>query len=91
MIVIDVLAAVGYLPTGEWRRVVYWLAAGCDGVREEAGGGGMSRRPTKAYRLYTGHSLEELTALMVEAQDPALSTELARAIQWKLDERNLHG
>ena len=46
----------------------------------------MSRRPTN-----TGHSLEELTALMVEAQDPALSTELARAIQWKLDERNLHG
>lgn len=28
LIVIDVLAAIGYLPTGEWRRVVYWLAAG---------------------------------------------------------------
>lgn len=29
LIVIDVLAAIGYIPTGEWRRVVYWLAAGC--------------------------------------------------------------
>lgn len=28
LIVIDVLAALGYIPTGEWRRVVYWLAAG---------------------------------------------------------------
>ncbi len=27
LIVIDVLAAIGYIPTGEWRRVVYWLAA----------------------------------------------------------------
>lgn len=27
--IIDVLAAVGYLPGGEWRRVVYWLAAAC--------------------------------------------------------------
>ena len=27
LIVIDVLAAVGYIPTGDWRRVVYWLAA----------------------------------------------------------------
>lgn len=51
----------------------------------------MSRRPTKAYRLYMGHSLEELTALMVEVQDPKLSTELARAIQWKLDERKFDG
>lgn len=29
LIVIDILAAMGYLPTGEWRRVVYWIAAGC--------------------------------------------------------------
>lgn len=27
LIIIDVAAAVGYLPTGDWRRVVYWLAA----------------------------------------------------------------
>jgi len=27
LIVIDVLAAIGYIPTGDWRRVVYWLAA----------------------------------------------------------------
>lgn len=64
----------------------------------------MSRRPTRAYRLYVGHSLEELTVLMVEVQsrglvcrnecalilspeDSKLSHELARAIQWKLDER----
>jgi hypothetical protein len=68
----------------------------------------MSRRPTRAYRLYTDHGLEELTALMVEVQshglpcgdgqlillhpaDIKLSHELARAIQWKLDERNPHG
>ncbi len=23
----DVLAALAYLPAGDWRRVVYWLAA----------------------------------------------------------------
>jgi len=27
LVVIDLLAAIGYVPTGEWRRVVYWLAA----------------------------------------------------------------
>ena len=27
LIVIDVLAAIGYIPTGDWRRVVYWLTA----------------------------------------------------------------
>jgi len=27
LIIIDVLAAIGYIPTGDWRRVVYWLAA----------------------------------------------------------------
>ena len=27
LIAIDILAALGYLPTGDWRKVVYWLAA----------------------------------------------------------------
>ncbi len=27
LVVIDVLAAIGYIPTGEWRKIVYWLAA----------------------------------------------------------------
>lgn len=27
LIVIDIAAAIGYLPSGEWRRVVYWLSA----------------------------------------------------------------
>lgn len=27
LIVIDVCAAVGYVPTGQWRMVVYWIAA----------------------------------------------------------------
>jgi hypothetical protein len=27
LIVLDVLAAVMYLPSGDWRHVVYWLAA----------------------------------------------------------------
>jgi hypothetical protein len=25
--IIDVLAAIGYVPTGDWRKIVYWLAA----------------------------------------------------------------
>ena len=28
LIVIDVCAAAGYLSSGDWRKVVYWLAAG---------------------------------------------------------------
>ena len=28
LIVLDVLAAFGYLADGNWRKVVYWLAAG---------------------------------------------------------------
>ena len=28
LIIINVLAACCYIPTGEWRRVVYWMAAG---------------------------------------------------------------
>lgn len=27
LILIDIAAAVGYIPGGEWRRVVYWIAA----------------------------------------------------------------
>lgn len=27
LIVLDVLAALAYLPVGDWRKVVYWLAA----------------------------------------------------------------
>ncbi|HOD84823.1 MAG TPA: hypothetical protein PKG77_25690 [Phycisphaerae bacterium] len=27
LIVLDVCAAAGYLPCGDWRKVVYWLAA----------------------------------------------------------------
>jgi len=27
LIIIDVCAAIGYIPAGEWRRIVYWLAA----------------------------------------------------------------
>lgn len=28
LILIDVAAALGYIPTGEWRKIGYWLAAG---------------------------------------------------------------
>jgi hypothetical protein len=28
LIIIDILAALWYIPTGDWRRVVYWMAAG---------------------------------------------------------------
>jgi hypothetical protein len=27
LIIIDVLAACGYVPDGDWRKVIYWLAA----------------------------------------------------------------
>ena len=27
LIAIDVLAALGYIPTGEWRKVGYWFFA----------------------------------------------------------------
>jgi len=27
LIVIDVAAACGYFPSGDWRKVVYWLCA----------------------------------------------------------------
>lgn len=27
LIVLDICAALAYVPAGDWRRVVYWLAA----------------------------------------------------------------
>ncbi|MFB3894530.1 MAG: hypothetical protein ACE15C_21215 [Phycisphaerae bacterium] len=27
LILLSVCAAIGYVPTGDWRRVIYWLAA----------------------------------------------------------------
>jgi len=27
LMIIDIFAAVGYIPTGDWRKVIYWLAA----------------------------------------------------------------
>ncbi len=27
LILLSVCAAVGYIPAGDWRRVIYWLAA----------------------------------------------------------------
>jgi len=27
LIVLDVCAALVYVPTGDWRKVIYWLAA----------------------------------------------------------------
>ncbi len=27
LIILDVCAACAYMPTGDWRRVVYWFAA----------------------------------------------------------------
>jgi len=27
LVLLSVCAAVGYVPTGDWRRVIYWLAA----------------------------------------------------------------
>ncbi len=27
LIALDVCAAAGYVPAGDWRKVVYWLAA----------------------------------------------------------------
>ena len=27
LIILDIFAAVGYIPVGDWRKVVYWLAA----------------------------------------------------------------
>jgi hypothetical protein len=29
LIVLDVCAAIGCVPSGDWRKVVYWLAAQC--------------------------------------------------------------
>lgn len=27
LIVLDICAALAYMPAGDWRRIVYWLAA----------------------------------------------------------------
>ena len=27
LIILDLCAAIGYIPSGDWRRVIYWLAA----------------------------------------------------------------
>ena len=27
LIILDICAAIGYIPDGDWRKVVYWLAA----------------------------------------------------------------
>jgi hypothetical protein len=27
LIIIDILAAIGYVPSGDWRKIGYWLAA----------------------------------------------------------------
>jgi hypothetical protein len=27
LIIIDIAAAAGYVPAGEWRKIVYWIAA----------------------------------------------------------------
>jgi hypothetical protein len=27
LIVLDICAAITYVPSGDWRRVIYWLAA----------------------------------------------------------------
>lgn len=28
LIVLDICAALGYMATNDWRKVIYWLAAG---------------------------------------------------------------
>jgi hypothetical protein len=27
LMIIDIGAAIGYVPTGDWRKICYWLAA----------------------------------------------------------------
>lgn len=27
LIVLDVAAAIGYVPSGDWRKIIYWIAA----------------------------------------------------------------
>jgi hypothetical protein len=27
LIVLDICAAAGYVPDGDWRKIIYWLAA----------------------------------------------------------------
>jgi len=28
LIMLDIMAAIGYIPTFEWRKIIYWIAAG---------------------------------------------------------------
>lgn len=28
LIILDLCAAIGYIPVGDWRKIVYWIAAG---------------------------------------------------------------
>ena len=27
LIILDIFAAIGYIPDGDWRKIIYWLAA----------------------------------------------------------------
>jgi hypothetical protein len=27
LIILDIFAAIGYIPDGDWRKVIYWTAA----------------------------------------------------------------
>ena len=27
LIILDIFAAAGYIPDGDWRKIIYWLAA----------------------------------------------------------------
>jgi hypothetical protein len=27
LIILDICAAAGYIPDGDWRKIIYWLAA----------------------------------------------------------------
>jgi hypothetical protein len=27
LVILDICAAIGYIPSGDWRRVIYWLGA----------------------------------------------------------------
>jgi len=28
LIILDICAAIGYIPCGDWRKIIYWLSAG---------------------------------------------------------------
>jgi hypothetical protein len=27
LIILDICASIGYIPSGDWRKVIYWMAA----------------------------------------------------------------